>query len=122
MDVLLPFSTTDFIFFIVCLFVAVLGLRGCMRLSLAAVLRLFPVMACLCQPRMESLLPPRLWRSCSQMPLDFQVIFPRDSQSLGLIPRLGSLMWGLEPSQQWENFFDIIVPQFVGGPPGEYRI
>ena len=56
------------------------------------------------------------------MPLAFQVIFPRDSQSLGLIPRLGSLMWGLEPSQQWENFFDIIVPQFVGGPRGEYRI
>ena len=56
------------------------------------------------------------------MPLAFQVIFPRDSQSLGLIPRLGSLMWGLEPSQQWENFFDIIVPQFVGGQPGEYRI
>ena len=122
MDILLPFSNTDFIFFTVCVFVAVLDLRGCMRLSLAAVLRLLPVMASLCPPRVESLLPPCLWKSCSPMPLAFKVIFPGDSQSLGLIPRLGSLMWGLEPSQQWENFFDVIVPQFVGGPPGEYRI
>ena len=26
-------------------------------------------------------------------------------------------MWGWEPSQQWENFFGIIILQFVGYPP-----
>ena len=31
-------------------------------------------------------------------------------------------MWSSEPSQQWENFFDIIVLQFVGHPPSRYRI
>ena len=29
-------------------------------------------------------------------------------------------MWGSEPSQQWENFFSIIVLQFVGHPTGGY--
>lgn len=56
------------------------------------------------------------------MPLAFKVLFPGESQSLGLIPRLGSLIGGLEPSQQWEDFFGIVVLRFVGGPPGEYRI
>ena len=42
------------------------------------------------------------------------------SQSLCQIPRLGSLTWGSEPSQQWENFFGIIFLQFVGHPPGRY--
>ena len=31
---------------------------------------------------------------------------------------MGSLIWGLEPSQQCENFFGIIVLQFVGHPTG----
>ena len=31
-------------------------------------------------------------------------------------------MWGSESSQQWENFFGIIVFQFVGHPPGRYGI
>ena len=35
----------------------------------------------------------------NQIPLAFKVGFPGDSQSPGRIPRLGSLMWGLEPSQ-----------------------
>ena len=38
------------------------------------------------------------------------------------ILRLGSLTWGSEPSQQWENFFGIIVLQFVGHPAGGYGI
>ena len=48
--------------------------------------------------------------------------FLGDSQSLCLIPRLDSLMWGLEPSQQCENFIDVIVLQFVGHQPSGYGI
>ena len=61
----------------------------------------------------ESLFPPVLWNLCSQIPLTFKVRFPGDSQSLGQISRLGSLTWGLELSQQCENFFGIIVLQLV---------
>ena len=45
------------------------------------------------------------------MPLAFKVRFPGDPQSLCQIPRLGSLTWASEPSQQWENVFGIIVLQ-----------
>ena len=48
--------------------------------------------------------------------------FCGDSQSLCWIPRLESLLWGSEPSQQWENFFGIIVLQFVRRPPSRYGI
>ena len=61
-----------------------------------------------CPPRLESVFPPVLWKSCSQVPLAFKVIFPRDSQSLYWIPRLGSLTQGLEPLQQWENFLVLL--------------
>ena len=54
------------------------------------------------------LFPPVLWRSCNQVLLAFKVRSPGDSQSLGKIPRLESLMWGLEPSQLCENVFGII--------------
>ena len=57
-----------------------------------------------------------LWKSYNQIPLAFKVKFPGDSQPLFGILRLGSLMWGLEPSQQWENFFGIIILQFCGSP------
>ena len=77
---------------------------------------------CFCPPIVESLFLPVLWKSCNQALLTFNVKFPGDSQSLSQIPRLQSLMWSLEPSQQWENFFDIIVLQFVGPPPSGYRI
>ena len=64
----------------------------------------------------ESLFP----QSCgiSMIPLTFNVRFPGDSQSLCWIPRLESLLWCLELSQQWKTFFGIIVLQFVGHPPG----
>ena len=55
-----------------------------------------------------SLFHPVLWNSCNQIPLAFKVRFPRGPQSLCQIPRLGSLMWGSEPSQQWEDFFGIL--------------
>ena len=64
-----------------------------------------------CPPRLESLFPPVLWKSCNQIPLAFQARFHEDSQ-------LGSQTWGSEPSKQWESFFGIIVLQFVGHPRG----
>ena len=54
--------------------------------------------------------------------LGFWFLNPGASQFLCWIPRLESLMWGLEPSQQCENFFGIIVLQSVGHPPGGYGI
>ena len=77
---------------------------------------------CLCPPRLESLFPPVLWKSCNQILLAFKVRFPGDSQTLCWVPRLGSLTWGSRPSQQWENLSDITVLQFLGHPPGGYGI
>ena len=51
---------------------------------------------------------PSLWKSCSQILLAFKVRFA-GNQFLCQIPRLGSLTWDSEPSQQWENFFGIIL-------------
>ena len=58
----------------------------------------------------------------SSNPAGLMVRFPGDSQYLSWILRLGSLMWGSESSQQWENFFGIIVLQFVSHPPNGYGI
>ena len=55
---------------------------------------------CLCSLRLESLFAPVVWKSYNQIPLVFKVRFPRNSQSFCQIPRLGSLMWSSEPSQQ----------------------
>ena len=63
-----------------------------------------------------------LWKSCSLSH------WPSKSDSLGIpssfakISRLGSLMWVSEPSQQWKNFFGIIILQFVSCPSGGYGI
>ena len=75
----------------------------------------FPwVLACtFCCDLQESLFPPVLWKFCNWILLSFKVRFPGDSQSLCWIPRI----WGLEPSQKCENFFGIIVLQFVDCPP-----
>ena len=70
---------------------------------------------CLCPPRVESLLPLVLWKCYNQSLLAFKVRFPGDSQVRK--PDLGS-----EPSQQWENYFGIIVLQFVGLLPGGYGV
>ena len=59
---------------------------------------------------------PVLWKLYSQIPLAFKGRFPGDSQFFCQIPRLGSLMWGLEPSQPWEKIFGITVLWFVGRP------
>ena len=66
--------------------------------------------------------PPVLWKFCNQIPLAFKVRFPGESQSFCQVSRLGSLTWGSKPSQQWENFFGVIVLQFVGHPPRGYGI
>ena len=60
---------------------------------------------------------PVLWKFGNQILLTFKVRSPGDSQSLCWISRLGSLLWGLEFSQQCENFFGITVLQFVDHPP-----
>lgn len=61
-----------------------------------------PVNFCLCPPWLESLFTPALQKSYNQILLPFNVRFPGDSQSLG------SLAWGSEPWQQWENVFGIL--------------
>ena len=62
------------------------------------------------------LFPPVLRKSYNQIPPTFKVRFTENPQSLFRIPSLGTLIWGSEPSQQWENF-GIIVLQFVHCSP-----
>ena len=77
---------------------------------------------CLCPPRVESLFPPVLLKSCNEIPLGFKVWFSRNSSSRCQTPRLGNLTWGSEPSLQWVDFFGISVLQFVSHPPSSYGI
>ena len=56
----------------------------------------------------KSLCFPILWK----FPLAFK--FPRGSQSLCQIPRLGNLLWCLELLKQCKNFCGIIFLQFMG--------
>ena len=77
---------------------------------------------CVCPPRMESLFPPVLSKSCNQILLDFKVWFSRNSSPCCRTPRLGSLTWGSEPSVQWVDFCGISVLQFVSHPPSNYGI
>ena len=57
---------------------------------------------------------PVLWKFCNQIPLASKVNVPEGSQSLCRTPRLGSVLWVIELSYQYENFFGIIVLQFLG--------
>ena len=77
---------------------------------------------CVCPPKVESLFPPVLSKSCSQIPLAFKVWFSRNSSSRCPTPRLGSLMWGSEPWLQWVDFCGISVLQSVSHPPSSYGI
>ena len=77
---------------------------------------------CVCPPRVESLFPPVLSKSCNQIPLAFKVWFSRNSSSRCQIPRLGSLTWSSEPSLQWVDFCDISVLQSVSHAPSSYVI
>ena len=76
----------------------------------------------MCPPRVESLFPPVLSKSCNQILLVFKVWFSRNSSSRCQIPRLGSLTWDSEPSLQWVDFCGISVLQFVRHPPSSYGI
>ena len=77
---------------------------------------------CVCPPRVESLFPPVLSKSCNQILLAFKVWFSRNSSSHCWPPRLGSLTWGSEPSLQWVDFCGRSVLQFVSHPPSSYGI
>ena len=77
---------------------------------------------CVCPPRVESLFPPVLSKSCNQIPLAFKVWFSRNSSSRCRTPRLGSLTWGSQPSLQWVDFCGISVLQFVNHLPSNYGI
>ena len=75
-----------------------------------------------CPPRVESVFPPVLPKSCNQISLAFKVWFSRNSSSHCQTPRLGSLTCGSEPSLQWVDFCGISVLQFVSHPPGSSGI
>ena len=77
---------------------------------------------CVCPPRVESLFPPVLAKSCNPFPVGFKVWFSRNSSSRCRTPRLGSLTWGSEPSLQWVDFCAISVRQSVSHPPSSYGI
>ena len=77
---------------------------------------------CVCPPRVESLFPPVLSKSYSQIPLAFKVWFSRNSCSHCWTSRLGSLTWGSERSLQWVDFYGTSVLQFVSHPPSSYGI
>ena len=80
------------------------------------------VLLCVCPPRVESLFPPVLWKSCNQIPLAFKVWFSRNSSSCCRNPRFWSLMWGSEPSLLWVDFCGISVFQSVSHAPSSYGI
>ena len=65
---------------------------------------------CLCPSRVCF---PVLCKFCNQIPLASKLKLPGGSQSLYQIPRLGNLLRVLELSERCENFFSIIVLQFV---------
>ena len=58
---------------------------------------------------LQESISPVLWKLCNQIPLVFKVNFLGSSEALCWIPWLGNLLWALELSQQWEDFFGIIV-------------
>ena len=91
-------------------------LPGSLGQSLVGTLFLSPVSWCaqgfVCAPQ-ESV-SPVLCKFCNQIPLASKVKFPEGSKSLCQLLRLGNLLCVLELYKQCENFFGIIVLQFVG--------
>ena len=77
---------------------------------------------CVCPPRVDSLFPPVLSKSCNQIPLAFKVWFSGNSSSHFRTPSLGSLTWGSEPSLLWVDFCGISVLWFVSHPHSSYGI
>ena len=62
-----------------------------------------------CPGALQESISPVLWKFCNQILLGSKVKFPRGSQSLCQIPRLGNLL-----GNKFKNFTGIIVLQFVG--------
>ena len=83
---------------------------------------LMHTLLCVCPPRVESLFPPVLSKSCNQIPLAFKVWFSGNSSSRCQTPRLGSLTWSSEPALQWVDFCGISILQSVSHPPSSYGI
>ena len=77
---------------------------------------------CVCPPRVESLFPAVLLKSCNQILLAFKVWFSRISSSHCQTPRFRSLTCASEPSLQWVDVCGISVLQFVSHPPSSYGI
>ena len=77
---------------------------------------------CMCPPRVESLFPRVLSKSCNQILLALNVWHFRNSSSRCRTPGLWSLTWGSEPSLQWVDFCGISVLQSVSHPPSSYGI
>ena len=80
------------------------------------------ILLCVCPPRVESLFPSVLLKSCNQIPLTFKVWFSRNSSSCCQTPMFRNLTWGSEPSLQWVDFCGTCVLQFVSHPPSSYGI
>ena len=77
---------------------------------------------CVCPPRVESLFPPVLSKSCNQISPGFKVWFCKNSSSHCWTLRLGSLTCGSRRSLQWVDFCGISVLPFVRHPPNSYGI
>ena len=75
---------------------------------------------CVCPPRVESLFPPVLSKSCNQILLAFKVWFSGNCSTYCQTPRKPDV--GLRTSLQWVDFCGISVLQFVSHPPSSYGI
>ena len=82
---------------------------------------LMRTLLCVCPPRVGSLFPPVLSKSCNQILVTFKVWFSRNSSSSCRTPRLGSLT-GSEPLLHWVDFCGISVLQFVSHPSSVFWI
>ena len=78
---------------------------------------------CVHPPRVRSLFPLFLWKSCTQASLAFKTKCSRGSSSqCQTPPSLGKLMWGPELSHLWVILCDIVIFRSVVFPPGGYGI
>ena len=67
----------------------------------------------LCLPSLESLFLSVLWKAYNQILLALKARFHGDFQSRCWILRLGNLMWGSEPSQQWTSLVLLVSSLWI---------